>query len=460
MDNIQDTITGIATPPGEGGISIIRISGPMSVSILQEIFFSKHNITSVQMKSNSMYYGWIQTRVKRVDEVLAVIMRKPFSYTREDIVEIHCHGGMIPVRDILRAIVEQGARIAEPGEFTKRAFLNGRIDLSQAEAVMDLIRSKTESAAQAALEQLQGRLSSEITDLQNQLLDMAAFIEVSLDYPEEDIDVIRIVELKQKAVIILQTLQKLYEGSDTGMIIREGLKTAIIGRPNVGKSSLLNALLKQNRAIVTDIPGTTRDILEESLNINGLFIRIIDTAGIHDTENKIEALGVARTKETIKKADLVLFVMDITDPLQFEDSEIIKMIDTKSCIAIYNKNDLKQSTNLAGGKYFPEHWKWIELSAMMGTGVQKLEEMIADFVLCDKAKVAEETFISNIRHREAVGKAIQSLHQSIDTIDQNLPLDFVSIDITAAWQALGEITGQTVLEDIIDRIFSTFCLGK
>lgn len=460
MEIIQDTIVGIATPPGEGGISIIRMSGPASLSILQEIFYSKRNIAPFQMKSNCLYYGWIQTKIKRVDEVLAVIMRKPFSYTREDVVEIHCHGGMIPVRDIIHATVDRGARIADPGEFTKRAFLHGRIDLSQAEAVMDLIRSKTDLAAQTSLEQLEGRLSSEITALQNQLLDMLAFIEVSLDYPEEDIDSIRVSELKQKVLLIEQSLQKLYESSDTGRIIREGLKTAIIGRPNVGKSSLLNALLKQNRAIVTDIPGTTRDILEESLNIKGLFIRIIDTAGIREAENMIEALGVVRTKEAIKKADLVLFVVDITDQLQYEDWEIIKMIDEKPCIVIGNKMDLKQRADAVVEILFPKHWKWIELSAKVGTGIHELEEMIADSIFHGRVKIAEETIISNTRHRQVVGKAIQSLKQAIDTMDQKLPLDFVSIDIKDAWQSLGEITGQTVVEDIIDRIFSSFCLGK
>jgi tRNA modification GTPase len=456
----NDTIIALATPPGEGGIAILRISGEASISILEGIFYPKRKIAVREMESHKMYYGWIGDGKERIDEALVVIMRGPKSYTREDTVEIHCHGGIIPVRRILELCMKGGCRLAEPGEFTKRAFLNGRIDLAQAEAVMDLIQAKTDLAARSSVNQLEGHLSTRLKEVQERLLDMQALIEVNIDYPEEDVEEATLTQIHEEIDAMTKETKALLETADTGRIIREGLKTVIVGRPNVGKSSLLNALLRENRAIVTDVPGTTRDVLEEYMNIKGLLVRIIDTAGIRQTEDKVEAIGVSRSKESIEKADLILFIIDVTDELQDEDKEIFESIQDKKVVVVLNKIDAPAKISEEDVENWLPGVKVVTISAKELTGIDRLEDVIHRLVFQGELRHSSEIAITNARHKEALEKAVMSLKQALHTIDEGFPLDLLSIDLRDAWHAIGEITGQTVDEDIIDRIFSQFCLGK
>ncbi len=456
----NDTIIALATPPGEGGIAILRMSGKASIPVLEGIFNPKRKIPVGEMESHKMYYGWIEDGKERIDEALVVIMRGPNTYTREDTVEIHCHGGLIPVRRILELCMKRGCRLAEPGEFTKRAFLNGRIDLAQAEAVMDLIQAKTDLAARSSLGQLEGHLSTRLKEVQGKLLDMLALIEVNIDYPEEDVEEAALTRIHKDIDEIIVKIKALLETADTGRIIREGLKTVIVGRPNVGKSSLLNALLRENRAIVTDVPGTTRDVLEEYMNIKGVLVRIIDTAGIRQTEDKVEAIGVSRSKESIEKADLILLIIDVTDELQDEDKEIFKNIQDKKVVVVLNKIDAPAKISEKDVEKWLPGAKVVTVSAKELTGIDRLEDVIYQLVFQGEVRHSNEIAITNARHKEALEKAKESLKQALNTIDEGLPLDLVSIDVRDAWHAIGEITGQTVDEDIIDHIFSQFCLGK
>jgi tRNA modification GTPase TrmE len=459
---VDDTIAAISTAPGEGGIGIIRISGSEALKILDKLFKSAKGKDTQSFNTYTIRYGYIKDLKDGnvIDEVLVSYMRAPYTYTREDIVEINCHGGTVPVRRILEAVLNAGARLAEPGEFTKRAFLNGRIDLSQAEAVIDMIRSKTDVSMNAALQQLEGRLSERLRSVKDRLLDIMSHIEASIDFPEEGVDEVIYDELAGECSRIIDFLGGMIKSAETGKILREGLNTVIIGKPNVGKSSLLNALLEENRAIVTDIPGTTRDIIEEYLNIRGIPINIIDTAGIRETNDEVERIGVERTKEYFNKADIIIFVLDSSDVFSDEDKRIFDLLNDKKTIIIINKVDLPQRLDRSVVESFGKDKKIIDISIKTGKGMEDIKDEIYDFVYSGQANYSSEVLVTNIRHKNLLGKAESSLQKALETLNDKLPLDFVSIDIKEALESIGQITGETVQDDIIDRIFSQFCIGK
>lgn len=459
---MTDTISGISTPLGEGGIGIIRISGKEALGVAENITRLKSQQSVYKLVSHTINYGFVvnpQTGEK-VDEILLLFMKGPRSFTAEDVVEIHCHGGLVPLRAIYELTVRHGARPAEPGEFTKRAFLNGRIDLAQAEAVIDVIRAKTDAGARAALQQLQGTLSSEINKMRHTLLEMIAYAEAAIDFPEEDIEEITAREIAQKVTIIMQQLHDLLAAARCGKIIREGLYTVIAGKPNVGKSSLMNALLRENRAIVTDIPGTTRDIIEEYINIRGIPLKIADTAGVRETSDVVEKIGVERTQELLPRADLLLIVLDASLSLDEEDRKLLGALNERPAVVIINKADLparldeREIAALAPGKQI------LRISVVKNEGINDLEEYIASMVYQGAVSGNEGAIVTNIRHQYALNRARESLSDLLCTVDNHMPIDCMVVDLRAAWEALGEITGDTVGEDIIDQIFTTFCIGK
>ena len=458
---LNRTIAAIATAPGEAGIGIVRISGDKSIEILKKVFKPKKNVEINEIPSRMVVYGHAVDRSGAVmDEILAIIMRKPYSYTTEDVVELHCHGGIVPVRRIMEEVLRSGADIAEPGEFTKRAFLNGRIDLAQAEAVIDVITSKTETGLNAALNQLEGELSKEIRDIMAKLLSMLAHIEASIDFPEHDVEEMTVNSIKNMLIEAKAATVALAESFDEGKIVRDGLNTAIIGSPNVGKSSLLNVLLKENRAIVTEVPGTTRDIIEEYLNIGGILIRLIDTAGIRETEDIVERIGVERTKGAISNSDLVILVMDASNELLREDNEIIDLIKTKQVIAVLNKTDLGLVMNK---KYLTDLFgedNVIEMSVKNRVGIDKLEERITGLVLHGKLSISRNNMVTSIRHKSLLDRALENMERALSSIENEIPVDLISVDIREAWSSLGAITGDTVDEDIVKEIFIKFCIGK
>lgn len=459
---LDDTIAAIATAPGEAGVGIIRISGEKALDILNRIFISKSNNKAKEYPTRRLIYGHIYDPEtdKKIDEVLIAYMKAPFTYTKEDIVEINCHGGMIPVKRILELVLRNGARMAEGGEFTKRAFLNGRIDLAQAEAVMDLISAKTERGFDVALEQLEGSLSTEIKRIRNAILELLAHIEVSIDFSEEDIDEVTLDILLNKSIAIEKELRHILDTADTGKIIREGLNTVIVGKPNVGKSSLLNALLKEARAIVTDIPGTTRDIIEEQLNIKGILLRLMDTAGIRETVDVVEKIGVERTKAFFNKADLVIFVLDASRELTSEDLQIMNLLEDKKVLVIVNKTDLPMKLDLSEVENILKNKRFIKLSLVKKIGLEDLENAIVNMVFKGEVKSKDQVMVTNVRHKNSLEKALNSLVEGISAVKQKLPLDFIEVDYKNAWEYLGEITGESVGEDLLDHIFSNFCIGK
>lgn len=399
-------------------------------------------------------------RMAKIDEVLMVYIKAPYTYTKEDIVEINCHGGTIPVRRILEVVLENGARLADRGEFTKRAFLNGRIDLSQAEAVMDLISAKTDTSFDVSLNQLEGSISSEVKKLQNVLLGMLAHVEASIDFPEDDVEDLTYNSLQEQGNLVLDKINKLLSTVYTGKILREGLKTVILGKPNVGKSSLLNAILRENRAIVTDIPGTTRDIIEEYVNIRGVPLKIIDTAGIRETEDIVERLGVDRAKELLNEADLVIAVFDTSKELSEEDYGIIDLVKDKKAIILLNKSDLPSKLNEEEiVKHLPNK-RIINTAISKNEGIDNLEKTIEDMFLSSEVKIGDNTIITNVRHRDQLLKAKDNIEDALNSLSLGMPVDCIEVDIKNCWENLGEITGDTVGEDIIDKIFSEFCIGK
>jgi tRNA modification GTPase len=459
---LDDTIAAIATASGEAGIGIVRISGEKSILLTDKIFRSKQGKKISEIAPRRITYGYIIDPIteEKIDEVLISYMKGPYTYTKEDIVEINCHGGMIPVKKILSLVLRLGARPAEPGEFTKRAFLNGRIDLSQAEAVMDLIRAKTDKGFDVALEQLEGSLSKKVSTLREQLLDMLAHIQVSIDFSEEDLDEVTLAFLLNKSIEVKKSIKDLLDTADTGKIIREGLNTVIIGKPNVGKSSLLNTLLRESRAIVTDIPGTTRDVIEEHLSIKGIPLKIVDTAGIRETEDLIEKMGVEKSKEFFNKADLVIFVLDRSTALTKEDMEIMQLIQEKKALVIINKTDLPQKMDMETIKKNIGEKKMISISLVDEKGLEELEEAIINMVYKGEVHTENRLLVTNVRHKNALEKAYISISEGIDAIRIKMPLDLIEVDIKDTWEFMGEITGETVNEDIIDHIFKNFCIGK
>ncbi|MCY6485365.1 tRNA uridine-5-carboxymethylaminomethyl(34) synthesis GTPase MnmE [Clostridium aestuarii] len=455
-----DTIAAIATNLGESGVSIIRVSGDKALSIVSSIFTGKSGRKLDDIKTYTMRYGHIINKGtgERLDEVIVSYMKGPRSFTAEDTLEINCHGGVVVTRRILEEVLKAGARHAEPGEFTKRAFLNGRIDLSQAEAVIDIINAKTELSIKSALEQSAGKISKEIMILRDKLLVNIANIEATVDYPEEDLEEVTAEKGRKEIENILEQIEKLLISADEGKILREGLNTVIVGKPNVGKSSILNALLMEKRAIVTDIPGTTRDVIEEYMNIDGIPVKVVDTAGIRETEDVVEKIGVEKSREKIRLADLIVLVLDISEELNNEDKEIIDFIKDKKYIVLLNKIDLDGKIDKDGIKELnPEYI--IEISAKKGEGLDKFKKAVKELFFSGKVQV-NDVIITNTRHKEALIRAKESLKAAKEVLNNTFAIDLASIDLRNAWKNLGEITGDTVEEDIIDKIFSKFCLGK
>lgn len=462
MEMEFDTIAAVSTFPGEAGIGIVRISGDEALEIISKIFrpFRKKDIKSV--KSHTIHYGHIvdPETGEVYDEVLVTVMRKPNTYTREDVVEINCHGGMVVSSKILELVLKHGARLAEPGEFTKRAFLNGRIDLSQAEAVIDIITSKTMLANRYAQKQLVGVLGQKMKDLKNKIMELLSHLLALIDFPEEDVEELEREEIKRRAKDILNDIEYLIASAESGRIIREGLKTAIIGKPNVGKSSLLNALLKQNRAIVTDIPGTTRDVIEEYMNIKGIPIKLIDTAGIRHTDELVEKIGVEKSKEVLAEADLILFVLDASRDLTKEDYEIFDILSGKNIIFVLNKVDLPKKIDEEELKKLVGNGIIVEVSTVERTGLDKLESEIYNLVFKGKVSATEEEIITNARHREVLINAKKHMESVIEAIEKGYSEDLITIDVNGALNEIGKITGETATEDVINQIFERFCVGK
>lgn len=455
-----DTICGIATPLGEGGISIIRVSGSDSLKIINKIFKGKNASDILDMKSYTMRYGHICDINSKfeIDEVIISYMKGPRSFTAEDVVEVNCHGGVVSTGRVLEEIIKAGARIAEPGEFTKRAFLNGRIDLSQAEAVMDIIRAKTDLSMKSAVMQSNGALSKEIGKLREYMLNTLALIEYSVDFTEDDEEPDETIPIRvgEQLTIAIKDMDKLLEGANEGRIIRDGLKLAIIGKPNVGKSSLLNCLLKEKRAIVTDIPGTTRDIIEEFISLDGIPVKITDTAGIRETEDEVEKIGVERSREKIDEADLIVLMLDSSRPLEIEDREIIDKVKDKKYVVLMNKNDLEKKIS---DKDIKDLKNVIYISAKTGFGIDELKEKVKELFFNGEVD-SESMIISNNRHKQALYRALENCQEALDRVKSNEYLDLISIYVTSALKALGEITGSELEEDLINKIFSEFCVGK
>ncbi|KFN03230.1 tRNA uridine-5-carboxymethylaminomethyl(34) synthesis GTPase MnmE [Bacillus clarus] len=455
-----DTIAAISTALGEGAIAIVRVSGEDAVEKVNRIFKGK-DLTAVS--SHTIHYGHIVDLDTNqvIEEVMVSIMRAPRTFTRENIVEINCHGGLVSVNKVLQLILAQGVRLAEPGEFTKRAFLNGRIDLSQAEAVMDLIRAKTDRAMNVAINQMEGRLSKLIGRLRQEILETLAHVEVNIDYPEyDDVEEMTHNILIEKATNVRTEIQKILETSKQGKILREGIATAIIGRPNVGKSSLLNSLVQEKKAIVTDIAGTTRDVIEEYVNVRGVPLKLIDTAGIRETEDIVERIGVERSKEMMNQADLVLVVVNYSEMLTNEDEELFHAVQGKDFIVIVNKTDLPQGIDMERVAQLAGENRIITTSLIEEQGIDDLEKAIADLFFEGTIESADMTYVSNARHIGLLTQAGKTIGDAIDAIENGVPIDMVQIDLTRTWEILGEITGDTVHESLIDQLFSQFCLGK
>ncbi|MGL4654981.1 MAG: tRNA uridine-5-carboxymethylaminomethyl(34) synthesis GTPase MnmE [Sarcina sp.] len=454
-----DTIAAIATALGEGGIAIIRVSGDKSLEIVDKVFKAVNGKDMFSMKPYTMRYGHIlDTNKEAIDEVIVSFMKGPKSFTAEDTVEINCHGGVISTNAVLQEVIKAGARLAEPGEFTKRAFLNGRIDLSQAEAVMDIITAKTELSMKSAMRQSEGRLSTEINRLRQETLDVLALIEYAVDFTEDEEEVDPSINVDVKAGVekLIAEVDSLIKSADEGKLIREGLSVAIVGKPNVGKSSLLNVLLNEKRAIVTDIAGTTRDVIEEYINLDGIPVRIIDTAGIRETEDVVEKIGVERSKAKIDEADLVIFMLDTSRALDEEDMEIISYIKDKKYIVLLNKVDLERKID---DSVIADLTNKIEISAKEAIGIDVLKAKIKELFFSGSIDT-ESLMVTNTRHKQALYRAIENLENGLDGINRNEFLDLVSIYVMSALKALGEITGAEVEEDLVTKIFMEFCCGK
>lgn len=452
-----DTIAAISTPKGEGGIAIIRISGDKSFEILDKIFVKKN--PNANLGFYKLNYGFIKDGEKTVDEVMAVRLKAPKSYTCEDIVEINCHGGTLVSEKVLELVLRNGARHAESGEFTKRAFMNGRIDLSQAEAVLDIIQGKTEKSVSLSLDQLRGDLRDKVNQFKKALLDITAHVNVVLDYPEEGIDDPLPAELRNNLEKVYEEANRLIDSYDTGKKIKEGIKTVIVGKPNVGKSTLLNALLHEERAIVTHVAGTTRDVIEEIINIKGVPLVLVDTAGIRKTDDIVENIGVEKSKQFIGKADLVLLVLDASKELENEDIEVINQIkeNKKKVIVLLNKIDLNKKINLAGHNLE----NIVEISAKDNIGIEDMQEKIYSYIVEeDVENSSEKLIITNIRHKTALEKTKDAIKNIFETIDMGLPMDLISVDLKEALDSLSEITGEISSEDILDHVFGNFCVGK
>ncbi|KFL43690.1 tRNA modification GTPase [Lysinibacillus sp. BF-4] len=459
----MDTIAAISTPMGEGAIAIVRLSGDKAVEIADRVFRAPNNKQLAQQTTHTIHYGHlIEPKTDEVvEEVMLSLMRAPRTFTREDVVEINCHGGLTSVNRVLKLVLTNGARLAEPGEFTKRAFLNGRIDLSQAEAVMDLIRAKTDRAMNVALNQMDGKLSRLIGDLRQALLETLAQVEVNIDYPEyDDVEEMTVPVLLEKCGWVSQEIDKLLQTSSQGKILREGLSTVILGRPNVGKSSLLNSLVQENKAIVTDIAGTTRDIIEEYVNVRGVPLRLVDTAGIRETEDIVERIGVERSRQVLREADLILFMVNGAEPLGDEDRRLFETIEAMDYIVVVNKTDLPQQIDMNEVQVLAGNHRIVTTSLLEEQGVIELEEAIAALFFEGNVESGDLTYVSNARHIALLHQAKEAVEEAIHGAEAGVPVDMVQIDVTRTWEILGEIIGDTVQESLINQLFSQFCLGK
>lgn len=459
MGNLNDTIAAISTAIGEAGIAIVRMSGDDSINIIDKIFVSASGIKMADAENRKFLYGHICDGDKKIDEVLVVKMKGPHSYTAEDIVEIHCHGGVVSVKRILNLILSKGARLAEKGEFTKRGFLNGRIDLTQAEAVIDLIKAKTDISFDLGLNQLGGALSEVLNKLKDELVSMQALIVANIDFPDEDIEDAAYNDLLDRSNKILEKMDKLLENSKNSRLLRDGINTVILGKPNVGKSSLLNGLLKYDRAIVTDIAGTTRDVIEDYINLDGVLLKISDTAGIRETDDEVEKIGVNIAREKLKDADLVIAIFDISRDFDQDDKEILKLIENKKHIIILNKDDLEQKiSDDEIEKYFKDDY--LRLSVMENESVMKVEKLIIDLFFDGELQISSDTVLSNLRHINALREAKKELLEVNESLNKRVFLDLIEVDLENVIAHISEITGTITTEDILDRVFSDFCIGK
>lgn len=458
----EPTIAAIATPPGPGGIGIVRISGPASQAILTQIFVPKR--TSSSLASHRLTYGWIKhpRTGQVVDEVMAVFMASPHTYTREDVVEIHCHGSFLILQDILVLVQEEGARLAEPGEFTKRAFLNGRLDLTQAEAVLDLLQARSQEGVRLAINQLHGTLQSRIQQIIDSLVRLRAIIEVAIDFPDEEIDIINPGEIRQAMTkSIMPVLEDLILAADNGRVFRDGISAVIVGRPNVGKSSLLNILLQEDRAIVTSEAGTTRDTIEEEITVKGMPVRIIDTAGIRDSEDSVEAIGIQRSRQKMAMADVVLMVVDAAEPLRQDDHQLMAEVSAKHLIVVANKSDLCPCGGIESLRTSLSGYPVVAISAKHGTGIRDLEEAVFSLVT-GQSEGWDPGYatVPNARHRAALAKGLSSCHALLAGLGEKLSPDLLAIELQAILDHLGEVVGYTTTEDVLDTIFGEFCIGK
>ena len=457
----QDTIAALVTAVGESSVGIIRISGPEAVSIAAKIYQGKSDL--LKADTHTIHYGYVYDwkQDKKIDEALFMLMRGSRSFTGEDVVEVQCHGGMVVLKQVLQLILLSGARLAEQGEYSKRAFLNGRLDLAQAESIMDIVQAKTDKGVDLALSQLQGNLSGMVKTLRADLLELIAFIQADIDYPDDDIERLTMDQQQERILNLKAQVNAVLKNAQKGKMIRDGLKVVIAGKPNVGKSSLLNALLGQERAIVTDIPGTTRDVIEEYINLNGIPLKIVDTAGIRETDNVVEQIGVDKAQQFVKNADLVLYVVDAVQGLTKQDEQMMADIHNQPVIYLLNKSDMgisdniRQQLNDAIGNA-----PVLEISAREKIGLEQLEEKITDLFFAGTLEVSNDIMVTNVRHIQILEESLAHMEGFLNGIMMGLSVDFLVIDLQNAWEKLGKITGETVEEDLLDQIFSKFCLGK
>ncbi len=457
---MKDTIAAISTATGEAGIGIVRMSGEDSVEIAEKVFRHIGNKNLTEIKNRMMSYGHIiDENEKVIDEVLIVKMMAPNTYTRENMVEIYTHGGIISVRRVLNLLLDNGARIAEAGEFTKRAFLNGRLDLSQAEAVIDIIKAKTDESFDQSIKQLEGSLTGIITKISDEVTKMMGIIIANIDFPEDDVEEYQYETLLNDAKKVKENINTLIEGSSRGRLLRDGINTVILGKPNVGKSSLLNAMLRYEKAIVTDIPGTTRDIIEDYVNLDGILLKITDTAGIRETEDKVEAIGVSRAVKSIEGADLIIAIFDGSEKFDENDEEILKLLESKKSIVLVNKADLESKNSEDELKNFFGNRDYMNVSIKKGT-ILDIENKIKDMFFSGDLKAKEEFYINNLRHVRALKEAVKFIDSAIEGLETREFLDCIEVDLRGALDELGNITGETTTEDILDKVFSEFCIGK
>ncbi|CAM3806880.1 tRNA uridine-5-carboxymethylaminomethyl(34) synthesis GTPase MnmE [Alkalicoccus chagannorensis] len=455
-----DTIAAISTPMGEGAIGIVRISGPKAIETADQLYDGRIRLADAD--SHTIHYGHLREPESgdTMEEAMVSVLRAPRTYTKEDIVEINCHGGLTSVNRVLQLVLTHGPRLAEPGEFTKRAFLNGRIDLSQAEAVMDLIRAKTDRAMNVAMNQVEGKLSTRVQTLRQTLLETVAHVEVNIDYPEYDAEEMTLEVIREKGGEVAASIDGLLTTAHQGKILREGLATVILGRPNVGKSSLLNSLVHEEKAIVTDVPGTTRDVVEEYVNVRGVPLKLLDTAGIRETEDIVERLGVQRSREVVKDAELALLVLNYNEAVSGADEELFQLIQDQDAIIIVNKTDLDQQINLERVRELAGGNPVITTSLLKDEGVDELEEAIRCLFFGGDMDAGDMSYVSNSRHIALLEQAKRAVNEALEAADSGMPVDMVQIDITRAWEILGEVIGESVQESLIDQLFSQFCLGK